>query len=243
KNKIVLTPRNPADIKWLLARKGALGAINAFTENQDLKNGRQWINAWGDNGWAFTKDNSPLLCFSISPSQAEFLRKLLREPRKVRVRAVVESRYYSGTYPYVTGVVPGIGGENEEVLVLGHTSEQGAHDNATGVAAMLEALGSLNRLILAERLPKPRRQIRILAMGEMYGSMHYLATNPDRVRRTVAALCLDTPAAAYGLAGTEYTFYMNPHAAKSYVDAFILRVAENYFSRLSPPRPWHWSEY
>jgi len=243
KGKMVLTPRNPADIKWLLARKGSSGAINAFTENPDLKDGRQWINAWGDNGWAFTKGNSPLHCFSISPSQAEFLRKLLREPRKVRVRAVVESRYYSGTYPYVTGIIPGSGDENEEVLVLGHMSEQGAHDNATGVAAMIEALGSLNRLIGAGRLPKPRRHIRMVAMGEMYGSMHYLATNPDRVRRTVAALCLDTPAASYGLAGTEYTFYMNPHAAKSYVDAFILRVAESYFSRLSPPRPWHWKEY
>src|SRR5437667_7785884 len=160
---------------------------------------------------------------------------------------VVDSRYYAGVYPYVTGVIPGgarraHGGEslpesNEEVLTLGHSSEQGAQDNATGVAAMLESLATLNRLIAASKLPRPRRTIRVLLMGEMYGSMHYVATHPDTIRNTVAAMCVDTPAAPYDLAGTEYTFYMNPHAAKSYTDAFILRVAQQYFSQVH--RPWH----
>ena len=160
----------------------------------------------------------------------------------VQVKAKVDSRYYSGIYPYVTGVIAGTSPE-EEVLTLGHTSEQGAHDNATGVAAMVESLATLNRLISAGKLPRPRRSIRILAMGELYGSMHYLATHPDRARHTLAALCLDTPAGFYHLAGTEYTFYLNPHVSKSYVDAFTLRVAKAYFSELSPPRPWHWREY
>ncbi len=242
KDKLVLTHQNPDSIKWLLAKKGALGAINAFTENPDLQDGRQWINAWGDNGWAFTKGNSPLLCFSLTPRQSAFLQKLMAEKGAVRVKAMVDSRYYAGSYPYVTGIIPG-SGPGEEVLTLGHTSEQGAQDNATGVAAMLEALGTLHRLIASGRLARPPRNIRIFAMGEMYGSMHYIATNTDRVRRTVAAMCLDTPAAPYLMAGTEYTFYLNPHVAKSYVDAFVLKVAKSYLSSLSPPRPWHWKDY
>src|SRR5437867_2261702 len=127
KGKLVLTDRNPAGMKWQLAKKGALGAINDFSENRELLDGRQWINAWGDNGWAFTKGSAPLLCFSISPRQSEFLRKLLKAA-PVRVRARVDSRYYNGVYPYVTGVIRGTEGV-EEVLTLGHTSEQGAHDN------------------------------------------------------------------------------------------------------------------
>src|SRR5204863_7991087 len=152
----------------------------------------------------------------------------------LRVKAIVYSRYYSGVYPYVTGVVRGTG--HEEVLTLGHSFEQGAQDNATGVAAMLESLATVNRLILSGKLPRPKRSIRLLTMGELYGSMHYIETHPDRVRRTVAALCMDTPAASYDLAGTEYTFYMNPHTAKSYTDAFILRLAQQYFSQVH--RPW-----
>ena len=30
-------------------KAGAIGAINAFTENPSLQDGRQWINAWGDH--------------------------------------------------------------------------------------------------------------------------------------------------------------------------------------------------
>ena len=94
---------------------------------------------------------------------------------------------------------------------------------------MLEAMGALNQAIASGKLPQPRRSIRILAMGEMYGSMHYVASHPERMKQTVAALCIDTPAAPYEQAGTEYTFHFNPHAAASFVDAFILKVAGAYY--------------
>jgi hypothetical protein len=48
---------------------------------------------------------------------------------------------------------------------------------------------------------------------------------------------VDTPAASYDLAGTEYTFYMNPHVAKDFTDAFILKVASEYLPKVG--RPWH----
>jgi hypothetical protein len=235
KGKLVLVGQNPAGFKWALVKAGAIGAINAFTENPSLQDGRQWINAWGDHGWGFTKGSTPLLSFSISPREGALVRKLLAERGVVRVKATVDSHYYSGTYPYVTGLIRGSG--PEEVLTLGHSFEQGAQDNATGVAAMLESLATVNRLIFSGKLPRPKRSIRLLTMGELYGSMYYIEKHPDRVRRTVAALCMDTPAASYDLAGTEYTFYMNTHVAKSYTDAFILRIAEEYFSQVH--RPWH----
>src|SRR5256714_1997439 len=235
KGKLVLMNQNPAGFKWALVKAGALGAINTFTENTNLEDGRQWINAWGDQGWAFTKQSTPLLSFSISPRQAALVRRLLAERGVVRVRATVDSRYFPGVYPYITGMIRGTGAE--EVLTLGHSFEQGAQDNATGVAAMLESFATLNRLINSGKLPRPKRSIRLLTMGELYGSMYYVETHPDRIRRTVAAMCMDTPAASYDLAGTEYTFYMNPHAARSYTDAFILRVAQEYFSQVH--RPWH----
>ena len=238
RGKLALTEDNPANIKWLLVKAGALGAINTFTENPALADGRQWINAWGDDGWAFTKRSAPLLSFSITPRQAALMRSLLaRGP--VRVKATVNTRYYSGSYPYVTGVIAGTG--PEEVLTLGHTSEQGAEDNATGVAATFEALAMLNRLIAEGKLPKPKRSIRVLSMGEMYGSMHYVQRNPERIRRTIAAMCVDTPAASYDLAGTEYTFYMNPHVAKDFTDAFVLKVTSEYLPKVN--RPWHEREF
>lgn len=240
KGKFVLTDRNPGGLKWQLVKKGAAGAINAFSENKDLPDGRQWVNAWGDNGWAYTKGSTPLVCFSISPREATYLRGLMAKG-PVKLHAKVDSRYYAGVYPYVTGVIRGSDLASKEVLTLGHLSEQGANDNATGVSAMIGAAELLNKLIAAGTLPRPRRTIRFLAMGECYGSMHYLATNPERVKNTVAAMCLDTPAADYKLGGTEYTWYLNPHSAKSFSDSLILRLAEQYFPGIG--RPWHFKEY
>ena len=239
KGKFVLTDKNSAGYKYQLVKFGALGAVNGFSENPALENGRQWINAWGDNGWGFTKASTPLLSFSITPRQAAHLRQLMEAGKKAVVHAVVNTRYYEGRYPYITGVLLGTDSP-DEVLVLGHTSEQGAQDNAAGVSAMVEALATLHRLIEAGKLPRPKRSIRILLMPELYGSLSYITDHPDRMKRTVAAMTIDTPAASYDLAGTEYTFHLNPHVASSYTDALILRIASAY-SRNS--RPWHWAAF
>ena len=156
------------------------------------------------------------------------------------VHAVAETRYYPGRYPFVTGVLPGTN-PAEEVLVLGHTSEQGAQDNATGVAAMVESLNTIARLVKNGTLPKPHRSIRILLMPELYGSLSYICAHPERTKHTVAAMTVDTPAASYDLSGTEYTFYMNPQVAMSYADALIKRIAAAYF--VAHQRPWHWAEH
>ena len=234
--KIAMTDENPADIKWALVKSGALGVINTFSEEPSLQDARQWVNAWGDNGWAFTKTSTPLPCFSITTRQAAEVRRLIALRGRVQLKATVEARLYAGIYPFTTGVIPGTG--PEEVLGLGHTGEEGAGDNASGVAALVEAMTTLERLISSGQLPRPARTIRVLLMPEMYDSMYYIDRNRERIRRTVAAFCLDTPAEGYDLAGSFYTFYMNPGVASSYTDAFILKVAESYFSKIG--RSWHW---
>jgi hypothetical protein len=235
KGKLVLTDKNAANQKARLVKSGALGAINGWSENPALRDDRQWVNSWGDKGWAFNVDDTRLPCFSITPRDSAYIRELIKKNGRVRIKAVVDSRLYTDTYPYVTGTIRGA--TDEEVLTLGHTSEQGAHDNATGVAAMLEAMTMLRELIDSGALAKPKRTIRMLTMGELYGSMHYVAANPERITRTIAAFCMDTPAASYDAKGTEYTFHLNPHVSSSFVDAFTLKLAEEYFARVN--RPWH----
>jgi hypothetical protein len=120
--KLALTSKNPAGLKWALVKAGAAGAINAFTENEDLEDDRQWINAWGDGGWAFTKTSTALLGFS-SHRQAIYLRSLLRQ-EVVGNRRQFDLR---GQVSYVMGVVPGSGRRRRFSLLLART---GAHDNA-----------------------------------------------------------------------------------------------------------------
>jgi hypothetical protein len=238
KGKLVLG-RGPS--KTALAKAGALGLISETTENPELVDERGWVNSFGDNGWSFTKGNAPLVCFSITPRGSQLVRELLKKG-PVKVRANVDSRYYAGVYPYVTGVIRGNDGPGaEEVLSLGHLFEQGAHDNATGVASIIGAAETLTRMIAAGRLPRPKRTIRVLAMGECYGTMYYLEQHKERVKRTIAAMCIDSPAGLQNLAGTEYTWILNPQSARSHVDALALRLAEEYYPSVG--RPWRWMEH
>src|SRR3954471_22977622 len=233
KGKFVLGQRGSKAALW---KAGAIGIISENTENRDLVDERGWVNSFGDNGWSFTKGSSPLACFSITPRGSQLLRGLLQKG-PVKVRANVDSRYYAGVYPYITGVIRGSdGAAGEEVLSLAHLFEQGAHDNATGVASIIGAAETVNRLIKEGKLPRPKRTIRVLGMGECYGTYYYLQQNADRVKRTVAAMCIDSPAGLQNLAGTEHTWILNPHSAKSFVDAFALRLAAEYYPMVG--RPW-----
>jgi hypothetical protein len=78
-------------------------------------------------------------------------------------------------------------------------------------------------------------------MGECYGTLYYLQQNPDRVRKTIAAMCIDSPAGLQTLAGTEHTWILNPHSGKSFVDAFALRLAAEYYPTVG--RPWASQEH
>jgi hypothetical protein len=215
-------------LKAALHKMGAAGSISDYTENRDLRDGHYWVNAWGDHGWGFTKTSTPAVGFSITPRQGDYLRSLLRRGVKVRVKAVADTRYYSGSYSYATGVLPG-SVSDEEVLELGHGFELGAQDNSTGQAAMLQAIAAINRAIEAGKLPRPKRGIRILTMPEDYGSSHYIATHMDRMKRTVGAMHMDVAAGNYDVLGA-YSFGGTPDVTRSYHDALVLRVAETFYA-------------
>lgn len=215
-------------LKAELFKMGAAGIVSDYTENRDLRDGHYWVNAWGDNGWGFTKNSSPLVGFSITPRQGDHLRGLLRRGVRVRVRALAQTRYYSGAYVSVTGVIPG-DGSDEEVLELGHGFELGAQDNSTGQAGMLEAIAAVNRAIASGRLARPRRSIRMLTFSEDYGSSHFVSMHMERLKRTVGAMHLDVPAGDNAVLGA-YSFTATPDVSRSYHDALVMRVAESYYA-------------
>jgi len=221
-------------MKMLAARKEAAGVILDTSMREDIPaEATRWVNAWGDKPgtWMMNKHDSKLVGFSLSPAKSRFLRRLLQKGT-VKVKAKVDSRFYIGTLPYATAVLKGTG--DEEVLVSGHLYEQGAHDNASGAAIILEALRALNRLVEQGRLPRPRRSIRVLQMAECYGTLAYLERNRDRIPRMVAHLTVDTGAGKYEHIGSCMNIIMSPHCATSYVDALLNEIAETYYQKFAP---------
>jgi hypothetical protein len=164
----------------------------------------------------------------------------MRQGKKITVRAKIGSRYYAdGELPYVVGLVKGSGPEGQEVLVTGHLNEWGANDNSAGVAAILEAAGTLNDLIRSGKLPRPRRSIRVLLGGEMYGSLPYVAKNLEHLRdKTVAAVCVDTTAEDYDLATTSLSVSLNPNVCPTFADALFPEIVRRYYALYNPERRW-----
>jgi hypothetical protein len=114
---LVLTGKKSDVLKYQLVKYGALGAVNGFSEKPiargwppvDQRVGRQRLGI-------HERKHSPFVLLG-HPRQAQRLRQILASGKKVIVRAVADTRYYEGRYPWVTGVIPGVS-PDEEVLVL-----------------------------------------------------------------------------------------------------------------------------
>ncbi len=245
RGKIILTSSRPGGLKRYLDRYGIPGILTDTIEsnNRDLINANNWNNTWSDRpgGWLMNaSDSKNNFSFSISQKKGNYLRNLIRQGKTVKVRAVIDSRYYTDdSLPYVTGCVRGSSSEGEEVLIVGHMYEWGANDNCTGASSILESVGTLHELINSGVLPRPKRSIRVWLGFEMYGSMAFTMHNLSRLRtKTIASVCCDSPAADYDLSTTAFTIAMNFNACPSFTDAVWPEIAGRYYRRYSPYKLW-----
>ncbi|MCE5251122.1 M28 family peptidase [bacterium] len=243
RGKIILVSSNSRGLKRYLDRYGILGIVSDQIEghSRDSVNENNWLNGWSDipGGWLMIdSDSKKNIRFSISQNKANYLRNLIRQGKKVRVRAKVDSRYYTDdTLPYTTGFVRGSGSEGEEVLASAHNHEWGASDNAAGSAAILEAVGTINDLINSGKLPRPRRGIRVWIGSEIYGSIAFAGHNLERLqKKTVAAVSCDDGAGDYDLMTSAVTLVMNPNCCPTCTDAVITEIARRYYSKYQPDR-------
>lgn len=205
RGKVVMVDRSIRDVKHLAVDVyGAVGIISDFLaeippvrNRLDLPDAVQYTSFW----WSGRSDDVPCWGFVLSPRQGERLRKLWakqqqdrgegRDPVPLKVRAVVESRFYEGTIENAIGFIPGE--TAEEVIVVAHLChpQASANDNASGVGVALEVARTLNQLISEGKLARPRRGIRFLLPPEMTGTYAYLAENEATIPNLVAGVNLD----------------------------------------------------
>jgi len=237
RGKIVFTSAHPHSVKRLLLEQGAVGILSDYQPPEaDLPDAVAWVNAWSDDpgGWAQTNRDALGWSFQISPRRGAKLRGRLQTEEHLRGRALVRSSLQPGTLLTPTAVIPGSG--REEILLLGHQFEQGAVDNASGCAVMLEVARSLQSLISEGKLPPPQRSIRFLFVSECYTTLFWVE-HARRARRTVAGLCLDAACGIPDLALRPLEICVNPHSQASYVDALLLAVARETMAT-APPYAW-----
>jgi hypothetical protein len=233
RKKILYTTRRVTEVKHQAAGRGVAGILSCYyPEKNEGKDHVFWNNAFSDRpgGWWQTAADSRLFGFSISPREGARIARLLRRRDTLPVRAVVKTRLHAGILPAISGCIPGRGKggfgrgrKPEEILVISHLYERGAHDNASGAAVNLETARVLAEGICLGTIQPPARTIRFLFIPECYGLLAYATLHKERIRRTVAGLNLDGAGAGWPL-----TISGGLGVDREDLQALYLRLAQDF---------------
>jgi len=231
KGKVVLTKGDINRVYQLaVVKSGAVGIlydgmrkIDPIRDRFDLPDGREYRSFWWQKG-------DPI-CFGfvLTPRQGDKLRALARKKR-VKLRVVVKSRFYSGKIEVVSGLIPGR--SRKEIVVLSHLCHPrpSANDNASGCGASLEIARTLSRLIRERKLRRPKRSIRFLYLPEMTGTYAYLASDEERIKRIMAGINLDMVGEDQAICGSSLLIEEPPAANPSFTADLLLRLLEEFCS-------------
>ena len=238
KGRWVLTTERARQIKKAVVDAGGIGIITCWTRNKTVTDVIEWVNGWSDRpgGWMYTATDSPLCCFVISREMYARLQKLKAKSGVVRLCGTIDASHRTGHLDYVTARIAGREQPEKEVIVLGHLYEQGANDNASGCASILEMARTLAALIREGKLPRPRRSIRFLLMAECYGSLAYAQDNRKRIADTIVGSCIDTGAGSPDSSHAFYQINLAPLCNKSFYETVHTRTVRAYLRRYRPLR-------
>jgi len=226
--KIVVTEGSLGRVHQVAClEKGALGVVS-------IANGRPFFDPlqipWsGIGSRRGGGDQQAKFGFFIPPREGEFLKRRLLAGQQITVHAQVEATTQSYELQDPVAHIPGTDPNAGEVILSAHLFEgyvkQGANDNKSGSATILEVARTLHTLIESGRIPRPKRTIRFLWGPEFSGTGPWVRANKDIMERTLANINLDMVGEWLSLNKAYFTLtrtsYGNPH--------FVNDVMENYF--------------
>jgi hypothetical protein len=203
---------------------------------------------WGGGLRAFG-DKPVRFAFNLPAREGELLRTRLIQGRKIKVHAVVESGQQKYDLQDPNCSIPGTEPGAEEIILSAHIFEgfakQGANDNYSGCAVILETARTLQTLIDSGRLPRPRRTIRFLWVPEFAGTIPWVNAHPELMKRTLCNINLDMVglrlSKSLSFLTVMRTTYGNPHYVNDVLEHYFRYVSEanrNYIAnRMSQAEP------
>jgi len=234
KGKIVLVSGPPAAAhSQAVGKFGAAGIVSFYNgSGKPIDNPDQV--AWNGIGGfgAGAQQQVSTFGFNLSHRIGMELLELLERGQKVIVRANVKTTEYPTDLEVTTATIPGDGSTDQEIALVAHlfegTAKQGAGDNLSGSAVILEVGRAMLQLIARGVLPKPKRTIRFLWVPEISGTNAYLRAHPDEAKRIIAAINMDMVGVNLTKEGSSLHLLRTPDSLAS----FVCDVAEQFFDYL-----------
>ena len=133
--------------------------------------------------------------FQMNIREGQYLRSRLRRGETIVAHARVEVSFERNEIQNVEAHIPGRDPNATAVILSAHIFEglmkQGANDNKSGGAAILEIARVLNTLIEEGKLPQPERGIRFVWGPEFAGTRPWVASRFDEIKGTFANINMD----------------------------------------------------
>ena len=183
----------------------------------------------GIRGRRGTSDQAYKFGFHLPVREGDYLKRRLLKGEKIEVHAQVEAKMEPYELQNIVCHIPGTDPGAGEIIFSAHLFEgytkQGANDNKSGSAGILEVARLLHTLIEEGRLPQPKRTIRFLWGPEFSGTGPWVKANKEIMEKTLCNINMDMVgewlSKNKAFMCLMRTTYGNPH--------YINDVMENYY--------------
>lgn len=195
--KIVVTEGRVSTVHNLACMKhGALGVIAISTSRISFDPLQiPWSGIWRRRSTSSEEAPKPKFGFYLPFREGYLLKQRLRRNEKITVHAQVESSMEDYELQDVICHIPGTDPKAGEIIYSAHLFEgytkQGANDNKSGSAAILEVARTLYTLIEEGRLPRPKRTMRFIWAPEFSGTRPWVNANKEIMDRMLCNINLD----------------------------------------------------
>jgi aminopeptidase YwaD len=165
---------------------------------------------------------SPGFGWMVTTRVAHDLTARLEKGEKMTIRSVVDAQMYPGRQEVIHATIAGDGSSNQDIIVSGHIYEglikQGANDDNSGAAHILEMGRAYIQLVKDGKLPKPKRTIHFLFVQEISGTNAWLNAHPDIAKRIVADLNYDMEGLGLAKGAAQWLLMRTPDSFPTFLN-------------------------
>jgi aminopeptidase YwaD len=233
KGKIVLGSASPAILQRLsVFEEDAIGVIsyNSLRPEYDVQQSLwESIQPQPPNQPKYAGKTAGF-GFKLNAEMGRSLRSLLDRGMKVKLHVVVKADWYPNILETVFARIPGDGTSDQEIMLSAHLYEgylkQGANDDASGSAAILEVARTLNTLINASQLPRPKRTINFLWVPEISGTSAWLRAHEEIRKKLINDINMDMVGEGLQKNNASFVLSRTPDTTPNYLNDVMQSVFE-----------------
>jgi aminopeptidase YwaD len=187
-----------------------------------------------------TAVQKPGFVFQLPVREGDILKRRLLANERISIRAQIESKTETADFENVVCHIPGTDPAAGEIIFSAHLFEgfqkQGANDNISGSACILEVARVLKTLIAEGRLPQPKRTIRFIWGPEFSGIGEWVKAHPEIMERTLCNINMDMVGEWLSRNQAFFclmrTTFGNPHYVNDVMENYYRYVGEGNRERL-----------